>query len=165
MVGRGVIRPAKARALAGYAVSGMTIDELSTAWNNLRNAALGRGVVPVVSQPLADEVGTAYEEWRAHLADKSAAALLLPITPTSIVEDVWVQRYRDLVAKVNGENVAVKDVLGQTFAEKAKSDAAAFATSAGGFGKQVLVAVAGGLAVAGIVYYFTHRPVMVKVEK
>lgn len=148
-------RMANVRTLIGQA-SSMTIEQLSTAWNNLRNAALGRGVTPIVSPELAIEVGTQYEAWRAYLADKSAAAWI-PLSPTSFVEDEWVQRYRALVAKVQAENVTVPDVLPPTLAEKAKGQAK-------DIGKQVAIAVASGLVVAGVMYYFTHRPVTVHVE-
>lgn len=159
MVGRGVTVPTKARVLAGYATSGMSIDELSTAWNNLRNAALGRGVTPNVSAALANDVGTAYEQWRAYLADKTASAWL-PISPTSAVEDVWVQRYRLLVARVQAENVTVPDVLPPTFTEKAKDAAKDIGKNVG---KDLAIAVISGLVVAGVMYYYTHRPVSVKV--
>lgn len=42
----------------------MTLAELATAWNDLRNAALGRGTSPRVPRELADRVGKRYEAFR-----------------------------------------------------------------------------------------------------
>lgn len=41
-----------------------SIDELSAAWNKLRNAALGRGTTPKVKPELAKRVGDTFEAWR-----------------------------------------------------------------------------------------------------
>lgn len=40
------------------------LDELSDAWNKLRNKALGQGLAPNVPQALADQVGREYERFR-----------------------------------------------------------------------------------------------------
>ena len=74
----------------------MTLTELSDAWNALRNAALGRGVAPLVPEPLAGDVARQYEAWRAWLAKQG------PLTgPLDIAEGVeWIQRYRKLLSRV-----------------------------------------------------------------
>jgi hypothetical protein len=62
----------------------------------LRNAALGRGVAPVVPVPLATEVGTAYDQWRGYLDSKPTwTAEVVPELATT-----WLVRYRALAPRV-----------------------------------------------------------------
>jgi hypothetical protein len=45
----------------------MNLTELTNAWNQLRNAALGRGTAPSVAPALAAVVGVRYERFREEL--------------------------------------------------------------------------------------------------
>jgi hypothetical protein len=80
----------------------MNLTELQTAWNELRNAALGRGVTPLVPQPLADRVGNTYERWRVWLANfppwKLQEILIDPVTAPE--PWAWLKQYRALSAEV-----------------------------------------------------------------
>jgi hypothetical protein len=78
----------------------MTLTELSAAWNDLRNAALGRGEARPIKVPLALglEVGIAYEEWRAYLASRGPLESAIP-------ELQWLEKYRALAAKVKAAGV------------------------------------------------------------
>lgn len=79
----------------------MTQDELSAAWIELRNAALGRGVSPVVSAPLADRVGRASELWRSWLAGH--------LGPTGEVQlGVWQSTYAELADAVRAEGAKLR---------------------------------------------------------
>lgn len=75
----------------------MTLTELSTAWNDLRNAALGRTATPNVPTALAAEVGTSYEQWRAYLA--SGPTWTAEVVPE--LASTWLERYRALASKVH----------------------------------------------------------------
>ena len=80
----------------------MTPDELSKAWNELRNAALGRGVSPNVSPALAARVAREWEGWRkAHLTPGFKVA-----APTFTYR--WTKRYRSLLRAVHKEGAAKK---------------------------------------------------------
>lgn len=79
----------------------MTLDDLSQAWNDLRNAALGRGVKPIVAEPLASQVGNAYERWRQYLASAGPSQDLVP----SATAWPWLQQYRELASKVSAAGV------------------------------------------------------------
>lgn len=74
----------------------MKVDELAKAWNDLANAALGRGTTPNVPPKLAGEVRREYDAWRAALADEHPFADVF----ASISTREWVRRYRALRAKV-----------------------------------------------------------------
>jgi len=97
----------------------MTLQELSDAWNELRNATLGRGVTPNVSAPLATRVANTYERWRSWLANAT------PLT--DIAADLtaagWLDEYRQLVAAAKAEGVIVT-ALPTTFGENVSSAAA-----------------------------------------
>lgn len=77
----------------------MTLQELSDAWNLLRNSALGRGTRPNVSEPLADEVAEAHSEFRRWLAQQG------PLSGVSaeLSGQPWIDRYRELAAAVRKE--------------------------------------------------------------
>lgn len=77
----------------------MTLSELSAAWNELRNAALGRGTAALVSPALADEISDAYESFRAWLAEQGPSADLA----ASVTASEWVELYRELAADVRAE--------------------------------------------------------------
>lgn len=74
----------------------MTLGELSAAWNELRNAAWGRGTQPLVDAKLADQIGAGYEAWRAYYEESGFTDEFAP----SIAASEWVDRYRMLAAKM-----------------------------------------------------------------
>jgi hypothetical protein len=69
----------------------MTLAELSTAWNDLRNAALGQGLVPNVKPVTATKIGNYYERWRAWYATAGAMSDLVPDATAA----QWLSLYRD----------------------------------------------------------------------
>lgn len=72
----------------------MTPDELSKAWNKLRNAALGRGMSPNVPPALAARVEREWKAWRkAHLTPDFKIA-----APTFTYR--WTKRYKSLLKAV-----------------------------------------------------------------
>jgi hypothetical protein len=81
----------------------VTLTELSSAWNALRNATLGRGAVPLVSNALAQEIGGAYEEWRKYYEEAGINEDLA----ASVTASAWVERYRSLVEAAHSEGVNV----------------------------------------------------------
>lgn len=83
----------------------MTITELSAAWNDLRNAALGRGTKPNVSAALAARVGSEYDAWRAYF--ETAPPTEDADMPAVTLQGDWLNRYRVLVAAVQSEGVSV----------------------------------------------------------
>lgn len=106
----------------------MTLAELSTAWNDLRNAAFGRGTVPRVSRALAETVGRYYEEFRAWLADAGPLEELAP----SVTAAQWVGRYRALwkMLQAEGKAPALGLTLPPSWNEQIAADAEAAATAA-----------------------------------
>lgn len=135
----------------------MTIAELTQAWDDLRNAALGRGTMPNVSRALAETVGRYYEEFRAWLADAGPLEELAP----SITAAQWIGRYRALWNMLQAEGKAPEARLtlppqwneelarAAERAAKATADAAAGAWGLLELGFAVLViAVPIGLAIA-----------------
>jgi hypothetical protein len=79
-----------------------TVQQLSNAWNELRNAALGRGVaLPAgMNSELADEVAHAWEQWRAWLAEQGALAeAQREITLLGDARE-WADRYEGLAEQV-----------------------------------------------------------------
>ena len=85
----------------------MTVGELSALWNDLRNAALGRGVKPLVSAPLAARIGSEWDAWRAYYEQQAGPLQDLDL-PTSTLEGDWVDRYRALADAVGKEGIYVK---------------------------------------------------------
>lgn len=88
----------------------MNLDELSEAWNTLRNDALGQGVVPNVGPALAKEVAREYAAWRKALKHMPAAADMM----ASVYTRGWVTKFRRLRAKVKSSGVKVTAKLPQT---------------------------------------------------
>ncbi len=88
----------------------MELDELSEAWNTLRNDAIGRGVAPIVGPALAREFNAQYSAWRKALIHMPAAADMM----ASVYTRGWVAKYRRLRAKVSGSGVKVTSSLAQT---------------------------------------------------
>lgn len=99
----------------------MTVNELSEAWNQLRNAALGRGTKPNVSPDLAGRVAREYERWRAWRADADPTDDLM----ASLTARAWVDRYRKILAAVQREGKGPKpeNVLAVTPVEAAMAAA------------------------------------------
>lgn len=95
----------------------MTLTEFSAAWNELRNAALGRGVQPLVPEPLATDVGTAYEGFRVWVMDQPGE---LPVLPLSA--GPWVDKHRELAARVRAYGIAVQE-LPRTMRETLEAEA------------------------------------------
>lgn len=80
----------------------MTLDDLSKAWNELRNAALGQGLQPKVSKGLATHVGEEYVAWRdAYQNDQWPTDDMA----ASLTAGRWVDRYRELLQAVEAEGV------------------------------------------------------------
>ncbi len=79
-----------------------TVQQLSNAWNELRSAALGRGMSrPAgVSSELADEVGRSWEEWRAWLTAQGALAEAQREITLIGEGREWADRYEALAAQV-----------------------------------------------------------------
>jgi hypothetical protein len=101
----------------------MTLTELSTAWNDLRNAALGRSTTPLVPPVLAAKVGNAYERWLNWYSFAGPPSDMIP----SITAAPWVDEYRALLAEVQAAGVKPASVLASTPLE----GAAAAVSSAG----------------------------------
>jgi hypothetical protein len=88
-----------------------TVQRLSDLWNELRNAALGRGTkLPAgMSSELADEVADAWEEWRAWLADQGAMAEAQREITLLGEGREWADRYDELadqVSRATGKKLA-----------------------------------------------------------
>ena len=80
-----------------------TINDLSSAWNALRNAALGRGTKPLVSPALATEVGSAYDAWRAWLAAQGPGLDLGSQITYGSEAEAFVRKYMALAGRVASE--------------------------------------------------------------
>lgn len=134
----------------------MTLAELSSAWNVLRNAALGRGTTPKVSARLGEHVGIEYEAWRAWLSEQGALEDWVP----SVTASSWVDRYRALWKLVDKEGKAPASTL---MLEKTPLESAADAAKHAGEGagklieatagwvQGVAIAVAAALAAAAVI--------------
>ncbi len=57
------------------------VQRLSDYWNQLRNAALGRGLAPNVSPVLATLIGEQYEKWRVWLEAQGALESIMDALP------------------------------------------------------------------------------------
>ena len=89
----------------------MKLQELNSAWNRLRNAALGRGVTPLVPAELADRVGKRFEAWREWYDIESGPfADAIP----SVAADEWIAEYRTLAAEVKAAGVDPGPALPET---------------------------------------------------
>ena len=80
-----------------------TIQQLSEAWNALRNAALGRGTALPAGMPseLADEVGLAFEQWRIWLDEQSALGEAQHEITLAGEGREWADRYAALAKEVS----------------------------------------------------------------
>jgi hypothetical protein len=124
----------------------MTLNELSDAWNALRNSTLGRGTNSRVPEPLADRIGRRYEAFRAWLADEGPSGDIL----TSYTARKWIGEYRSLLEAAQRAGARPEHVLELTATEAAHAAAVALKRSAtfGLFG----VGVGVGLFVLGQVF-------------
>lgn len=70
------------------------LTEFANAWNELRNAIMGRGTEKPEGVPLElyTKMGNTYERWRAYLA---AVPLDMAVLPVKALSD-WVLEYREL---------------------------------------------------------------------
>lgn len=93
----------------------MTLAELSQAWNDLRNAALGRGLNPNVKPATAELIGNAYERWRAWYQKAGVSDDMV----ASVSAAPMVELYRKTLALAKAEGVKVAE-LEQTPVERAK---------------------------------------------
>ena len=88
----------------------MTLDELSEAWNALRNDVYGRGLAAKVPPALAADFDRQYSAWRKALIHMPAAADMM----ASAYARKWVTKYRALKARVQKAGVKVTASLPQT---------------------------------------------------
>jgi hypothetical protein len=128
----------------------VTLNELSNAWNDLRNAALGRGTTPQVPAPLAAKVGREWTAFRRWLAEQGVLEDIF----ASAVSQAWVQRYRVLLAQVRAAGAPVETdlALEQTPLELLK-DAGAAALS---FAEKLAWGL-GALGALGLVFVVVTR--------
>lgn len=91
----------------------MNLQELSDAWNNLRNDALGRGTQPLVSAALAQKVGNTYERFKVWLGN---AGVIDDVLADALAHG-WVDQYRDLAKSVQAEGKLKTAPLPTTFGE------------------------------------------------
>jgi hypothetical protein len=98
----------------------MTLAELSQAWNDLRNAALGRGTTPIVKPVTATTIGNYYERWRQWYTSAGVSDDMI----ASVSAAQWVDLYRAAakLAKADGAQFAE---LGATPVEQVTKAAAA----------------------------------------
>lgn len=101
----------------------MQPETLTAAWNALRNAALGRGVAPLVDAALAAEVGQRYEGYRAWLADVTRQYGPAAYVQVELVGGQrWIDEYRELARRVAAVRGAAyrpdADVLAPSFVEQ-----------------------------------------------
>lgn len=127
----------------------MKLQELSDAFNALRNDALGRGTTPLVSPLLAAKVANVYERWRTYLGN----AGVLDDVFADVTAAGWVKQYQALAAEVQGEGKLKTAPTGLNFKSKLQdvtedvsSAAIAVANEAARMGQaMLLVAAAIGL--------------------
>lgn len=104
-----------------------TVGKLSEAWNALRNAALGRGVeLPAgMNSELSDEVGTAYEGWRAWLQEQGPLSEAQREITLAGAAGEWADRYEVLAAKVTAATGVKLPAVPTTPVERAAEQAGA----------------------------------------
>lgn len=112
----------------------MKLQELSDAYNALRNDALGRGTQPLVSPALALRVGNTYDRFKAWLATAGVIDDML----ADATAHGWVDEYRALASAVLAEGVKISAPMPTTFGEVVAKTAA----SAAGFGQALLIVAA-----------------------
>ena len=83
-------------------------QKLSNAWNDLRNAVIGRAAMKPanVPQSLYDSVANYYERWRKALAAHTLQDALLPIATYA----QWVEIYRRLAAQASAAGLIFKQL-------------------------------------------------------
>lgn len=101
----------------------MNLQELSDAFNALRNDALGRGTQPLVSAALATKVGNTVDRFKNYL---SGASVLDDITADATAHG-WVDEYRSLATAVKAEGIKLTAPLPTTFGEVVATTATATA--------------------------------------
>lgn len=110
----------------------MTLTELNSAWQSLRNAALGRsGFEQHVSSELASRFTQAYAGWRQWYEQAGVTPEAFGSTHPEVLG--WIKRYRDLAFDMRREGLQLPE-LGETAGEQ-------LADVAGGIGK-ALAAIA-----------------------
>ena len=113
----------------------MTLTELSAAWNDLRNATLGRTAKPLVSATLANRIGVEWERWRVYYEHAGVTADLA----ASVAASEYVDAYRQLVDAAAAEGVKV-NALPETNYEKAR-----MGVQIGAFGALAIAAAVVGI--------------------
>lgn len=88
----------------------MTLDEISEAWNTLRNDVYGRGLASKLPPALAADFDRQYSAWRKALIHMPAAADMM----ASAYARKWVTKYRALKARVQKSGLPVTASLPQT---------------------------------------------------
>lgn len=125
-----------------------TLVEVNDAWNDLRNAAQGRGVVPVVPAGLNARVQASYADWRAYY--EAIGPLSEPLVP-SVELAREISAYRALAKEVKAAGAVLAAELPATpleqVARAASNTFGMFETlamvAALGFGAALLVALKG----------------------
>lgn len=121
-----------------------TLVEVNDAWNELHNAAFGRGVSPLVAPALASEVERAYNAWREYYQGlQSSFGLMDPLLPSvELFEEI--ASYRRTLELVRKAGHAPAHVLPRTPLETLGDVAETAAEWTLG-----IVAVAAGVVFAG----------------
>lgn len=93
--------------MTDYAQADLT-QRLSNAWNDLRNAVVGRSAIKpaAVPQSLYDSVANYYERWRKALAALTLTDALLPMATYT----QWVATYRRLAAQASAAGLVFKQL-------------------------------------------------------
>jgi hypothetical protein len=112
----------------------MKLQELSDAWNALRNDALGTGVTPRVPKQLADRVGNTYERWRTWLGNAGPIDDMI----AEVSASTWLADYRALASEVAAAGVKLSAPLPTTLGESVSSAV----TTVGKLGQTVAIVVA-----------------------
>lgn len=124
----------------------MNLQELSDAYNALRNDALGRGLTPNVPAVLAARVGNTFDRFKTYLGN---ASVLDDITADATARG-WVDEYRALAKDVQAAGVKLSAPLSKTFGETVTQAGQQLSAAAS---KGVLVAV--GIAGLALVVYLS----------
>lgn len=90
----------------------MTLQELSDSWNELRNAAQGRGVAPIAPPAIAERVSVQWEAFRAWLGSLGPFDALAERVVTSVEGRRWIALHNELRRLLLGAGVqAVPDEI------------------------------------------------------
>jgi hypothetical protein len=103
------------------------LTEFSNAWNDLRNAVVGRGTEKPanVPQELYAKVSNTYDRWRTYLQSLPAVLQVFPLQPISD----WVLEYRDLATEAQKAGLTF-NVLPVSWLESVKATATDVQTTA-----------------------------------